>query len=68
MRHYSPESWLEYFKAYFGPMVTAFERVGQEGAEALADDLLELMRSSNEAGDRALVAPAEYVEIVAVRA
>jgi ubiquinone/menaquinone biosynthesis C-methylase UbiE len=68
MRHYSPESWLEYFKTYFGPMVTAFERVGQEGAEALADDLLELMRSSNEAGDQALVAPAEYVEIVAVRA
>jgi len=68
MRHYSPESWLEYFRTYFGPMVTAFERVGEDGAQALSDDLLELMRSSNEAGDAALVASAEYVEIVADRA
>src|SRR3954454_3311662 len=68
MRHYSPETWLEYFRTYFGPMVMAFERVGEEGAQALADDLLELMRSSNIAGDAALVTPAEYAEIVAVRA
>lgn len=68
MRHYSPEAWLEYFRTYFGPMVTAFERVGEEGAQALADDLLELMRSSNIAGDGALVTPAEYAEVVAVRA
>jgi ubiquinone/menaquinone biosynthesis C-methylase UbiE len=68
MRHYSPEQWLEYFRTYFGPMVMAFQRVGEEGAQALADDLLELMRASNTAGDAALVAPAEYSEIVAVRA
>jgi ubiquinone/menaquinone biosynthesis C-methylase UbiE len=68
MRHYSPETWLEYFRTYFGPMVMAFERVGEDGAQALSDDLLELMRSSNIAGDAALVTPAEYAEIVALRA
>jgi ubiquinone/menaquinone biosynthesis C-methylase UbiE len=66
-RYHSPEHWLEHFRTYFGPMVTAFERVGEEGAQALADDLLELMRTSNIAGDAALVAPAEYTEVVAVR-
>jgi len=67
VRQYSPEEWLEHFRTYFGPMVTAFERVGEDGAQPLADDLLELMRTSNTAGDAALVAPAEYTEVVAVR-
>jgi ubiquinone/menaquinone biosynthesis C-methylase UbiE len=67
-RYRSPEHWLEYFRTYFGPMVTAFERVGEDGAQALADDLLELMRTTNLAGDAGLVLPAEYAEVVAVRA
>lgn len=68
MRQYSAEQWLEHFRTYFGPMIVAFERVGEDGTQALADDLLELMRASNTAGDEALVVPAEYVEVVAVRA
>jgi len=67
-RYPSPDGWLEFFKAYFGPMITAFERVGDEGAPALERDLLEAMRAANRAGDAALVAPAEYAEVVAVRA
>ena len=49
-------------------MITAFERVGTDGAPALEADLLELMRSHNRAGDRALAAPGEYLEVVATRA
>jgi ubiquinone/menaquinone biosynthesis C-methylase UbiE len=64
----SPELWLEYFRTWFGPIKMAFARVGDDGAPALESDLLELMRSSNRAGDRALVAPSEYVEVVATRA
>ena len=64
----SPEHWLEYFRTYFGPIKMAFARVGEEGAPALEAELLELMRTHNRAGDRALVAPAEYVEVVATRA
>jgi SAM-dependent methyltransferase len=67
-RYDSPEQWLEYFRTYFGPMITAFARLGEEGAPALERDLLELMRGANRAGDAALVAPADYVEVVAVRA
>ncbi len=67
-RYESPEAWLEFFKAYFGPLIMAFARVGDEGAPALEKDLLDFMRESNRAGDAALVAPAEYSQVVAVRA
>ena len=64
----SPEHWLDYFRTYFGPMRMAFARVGDDGALALENDLLEVMRTHNRAGGKALVAPAEYVEVVATRA
>jgi ubiquinone/menaquinone biosynthesis C-methylase UbiE len=67
-RYLSPEHWLDFFRQYFGPIITAFERVGQEGAAALEADLLRVMRDANQAGDAALVVPAEYAEVVAVRA
>ena len=63
----SPEHWLEFFRTYFGPMKMAFERAGDD-APALEADLLELMRSHNQAGEKALVAPAEYLEVVATGA
>lgn len=64
-RYHSPEQWLEYFKTYFGPMIMAFARVGEEGAPALEADLLDMVRGANRAGDAALVGPAAYVEVVA---
>jgi SAM-dependent methyltransferase len=64
----SPEHCIEVFKTFFGPVITALERVGEEGAEALESDMLKVMRSGNRAGEAAMVAPAEYVEVVAVRA
>ena len=67
-RYRSPEHWLAFFREFFGPMMMAFERVGEEGAPALENDLLAVVREANRAGDAALVAPAEYVEVVAVRA
>ena len=68
LRSYSPEYNLEYFKTWFGPTKAAFERLDEAGQAALADDLLELARRHNMAGDRALVAPAAYLEVVATRA
>ena len=67
-RYHSPEQWLAFFREYFGPMMMAFARVGEEGAEALERDLLDVMRKANRAGDEALVAPADYVQVIAVRA
>jgi ubiquinone/menaquinone biosynthesis C-methylase UbiE len=67
-RFRSAEHWLDYFRTYFGPIIMAFSRVGEDGADALENDLLEEMRSHNLAGDRALVVPAAYLHVIATRA
>jgi ubiquinone/menaquinone biosynthesis C-methylase UbiE len=67
-RYPSPEWWLEYFRTNFGPLKVAFERVGADGGQGLERDLLDVMGTHNRAGERALVAPAEYAEVVAVKA
>jgi SAM-dependent methyltransferase len=67
LRFHSPEHWLEFFRTYFGPTKAAFERLDEPAREAYASDLLELMRRHNRAGEKALVAPSEYLEVVAVR-
>jgi len=64
----SPEHWLEFFRTYFGPTKVAFERVGPDGEEALAADLLAFAAEANTAGDRALVLEPEYLQVIATRA
>jgi SAM-dependent methyltransferase len=66
----SPEYGLEYMRTWFGPTKMAFERLdGDEAAQkALADDLVELARRHNMAGDQAVVTPATYLEVIATRA
>jgi ubiquinone/menaquinone biosynthesis C-methylase UbiE len=67
-RFKSAEHWLEFFRTYFGPTKMAFERVGPEGEEALAADLLDLIGRYNTAGDRAMRVPGEYLQVIATRA
>jgi len=64
----SVDHWMDFFRTYFGPTKVAFERVGPEGEEALAEDLRAYLEESNTAGDRALVLEPEYLEVVATRA
>ncbi|MGZ8667157.1 MAG: hypothetical protein ACXWZM_08615 [Solirubrobacterales bacterium] len=45
----------------------AFQRVGDEGTEALESDLRELLDRHNLAGDRALVVSPDYLRVVATR-
>ncbi len=64
----SPDHYIEFFRKYFGPTQTAYERVGPEGEQALTDDLREFLTAVNTAGDRAMVLEADYLEVIAVRA
>ncbi len=66
-RFRSADHWLDFFRRYFGPTKVAFERVGADGEEALANDLRELIGRFNTAGDRAMRVPAEYLEVIATR-
>jgi SAM-dependent methyltransferase len=67
-RFHSAEHWLNYFRRWFGPTKAAFDRLDEAGASAYEADLIDLMERNNRAGDRALVVPSEYIEVVAVRA
>jgi SAM-dependent methyltransferase len=67
-RFHSTDHWFDIFRSYFGPTKVAFERVGPEGEEALEADLRELLERSNAEPGRALVLPADYLEVIANRA
>ncbi len=64
----SPDHYIEFFRTYFGPTQTAYERVGPEGEAALTEDLRTFLEAANTAGDRAMVLEAEYLEVIATRA
>jgi ubiquinone/menaquinone biosynthesis C-methylase UbiE len=64
----SPDHYIEFFRTYFGPTQTAYERAGPEGEAALTEDLRSFLEAENTAGDRAMVLEAEYLEVIATRA
>jgi len=68
IRHISVERWLEFHRRYLGPTQKVFEALDASGQEALARALTDLMRRANRSGDATLVAPSDYLEVVAVRA
>jgi ubiquinone/menaquinone biosynthesis C-methylase UbiE len=66
-RYRSPEHWLEIFKTYYGPTLKAFAALDPAAQSALANDLLALVERFNRSGDRTMVVPSEYLEIVITR-
>jgi ubiquinone/menaquinone biosynthesis C-methylase UbiE len=65
-RYRSAEHLVEAFRAYYGPMVKAFEALDQTGRTALHEELVALAERHN-TSDAALRVPSSYVEVVAVR-
>jgi SAM-dependent methyltransferase len=63
----SIEHWIGFFRTNFGPVKTAFERIGPDGEQALADDLRAVLRRFNRTTTDAFAAPAQYLEVVARR-
>lgn len=66
-RYPSAGYFVEYFRDYYGPTVRAFAALGDDGKEALARDLEDLLERSNTSGDGTLVVPSDYLEVVAFR-
>ncbi len=66
-RYRSPAHWIEVFRTYYGPMNKTFGALDAEKQAAFTQDLLALMESRNRSGDRTLVLPSEYLEVVIVR-
>lgn len=63
----SADHYIEFFRTYFGPTQTAYERAGPEGEQALTDDLRSFLEGANTAGDRAMVLEAEYLQVIATK-
>jgi len=66
-RYRSAEHWLEYWRAYYGPTLKAFEALGDD-TEAYASELLEMWQRRNVATTDAVAVPSEYLEVVATKA
>jgi ubiquinone/menaquinone biosynthesis C-methylase UbiE len=66
-RYRSPMHWIEVFRTYYGPMNKTFGALDAEKQAAFTEDLLALMESRNRSGDRTLVLPSEYLEVVIER-
>ncbi len=63
-RYQSAEHWIQIFRDYYGPTHKAFAALDADGQKALHADITALLNQCNVAGSRALVVPAEYLEIV----
>ncbi|HEX7278457.1 MAG TPA: methyltransferase domain-containing protein [Solirubrobacterales bacterium] len=63
----SADHYLDFFRSYFGPIKSAYDKVGPEGEGALTDDLKAVLEKLSVGGDRALVVEPEYLQVVATK-
>ncbi len=66
-RYRSAQHAVEVFCTYYGPMATTLQGLSPVDREGLCHDLQMVLERANQASDGTLVAPGEYLEVVAVR-
>jgi ubiquinone/menaquinone biosynthesis C-methylase UbiE len=66
-RYRSAQHWLDVFKSYYGPLLKTFGALDPEARTALTDDLFALIKRFNRSGDKTMVVPSEYLEVVVIR-
>ena len=62
--YHSPETWLEVFRTYYGPILKAFAAIEPSARVELAQDLTALAAQFNRADDGTMVVPSAYLEAV----
>lgn len=60
----SPEALVDMFRATYGPTVTAFATLAEDGRDALHADLLELCRRWDRSAGGATAIPATYLQVI----
>jgi ubiquinone/menaquinone biosynthesis C-methylase UbiE len=63
-RYRSPAHWLDIFRTYYGPLLKAFAALEPAAQAALERDVIALIAQFNRSGDRTMVMPSEYLEVV----
>lgn len=66
-RYRSAQHFLDVFRAYYGPVLKAFEALEEPSRKAMALDIVDLVERFDIAEDGPIVVPAEYLEIVVTR-
>ena len=67
-RYPSPDFYLDFFRKHYGLTKRAFEVVGPEGEQALANDILAAIHDMNTATDGTMSVPSEYLEVIIKKA
>lgn len=67
-RYRSPAHFVEFFRAYYGPVQKAFMALDQAGQAALDTDLHALVADLNTASNGSMRVPGRYAEIVIAKA
>lgn len=65
---YSPDHYIEFFRSYFGPIRSAYEKAGPGGEEVLTEGLRAWLEGENRSDAEDLVFEPEYLEVIALRA
>lgn len=63
-RYRSAQHFLDVFRAYYGPMLKAFEALDTAGRNGLAHDIIDLVGRFNTSRDKTIVVPSEYLEVI----
>jgi ubiquinone/menaquinone biosynthesis C-methylase UbiE len=63
-RNLSAQHWIDEFRRYYGPVLRTFEALDAAGQEAFQAELVDLLERHNRGGQEALIAPADYLEVV----
>jgi len=66
-RYRSAEHWLDVFRTWYGPVLKAFGALPAAEQANLQRDLLALVAQHNRSGDRTMVVPSEYLEVIVTR-
>jgi ubiquinone/menaquinone biosynthesis C-methylase UbiE len=62
--YHSAQHFLDIFRAYYGPVLKAFEALQEADRTALARDIIDLVGRFNRSSDQTMVVPSEYLEVV----
>lgn len=66
-RFRSGEDYFETFRAYYGPLLRAWDGLDAAGRESLRSQLVALAEDANRATNGSLTVPSDYLEVVATR-
>lgn len=66
-RFFSPQHFVEFFRAYFGPTVRAFEVLDAARQRELEEDLIASVTRFNRSGDETVLIESTYLEAIGTR-